>query len=142
MFFKEAPGLDEFDAICSNTSSLGPRPGQCPAARPRPTARPIAGKVAIGSPLAETVGSGGRTAHSSAADCISCGQPRTIPGARSADMSSNASRANPSLSSRSSATVRPSPAGTGVRLPHQAGHSGPKIIKSVRGGYRREPSQQ
>jgi hypothetical protein len=58
-----------------------PAPGQCPAARPRPTPLPIAARRAIGSPLAETVGSGGRTAHSWAADCISCGHPRTIPSA-------------------------------------------------------------
>ena len=98
--------------------------------------------MAIGSALAETVESDERTAHSCAADCISCGHTRTIPSARSADMSSSASRANPSLSSRSSATVRPSPADTGVRLPHQVGHSSPKIINSVRSRYRRETSQQ
>jgi hypothetical protein len=107
----------KFDAICSHASSLGPRSGQCPAVRLRSTARPNAAKTAIGSALTETVGSGGRTAHNSAADHISCGHQRTIPSARSADMSSSASRANPSLSSRSSSTVRPSAADTGVRLP-------------------------
>ena len=66
------------------------------------------------------------------------GQPRTIPSARSADMSSSASRANPLLSSRSSATVRPSLADIGVRLPHQVRHRGSKIIKSVRARYRRD----
>jgi hypothetical protein len=130
----------KLDAICSHASSLDPRPGQCPAPRPRSTARPITAKMAIGSALGETVGSGGRTAHSSAVDRISCGHPRTIPSARSADMSSSASRANPSLSSRSSATVRPSPADTGVRLPHQLGHCGTKIVNSFPHRSRRKTS--
>jgi hypothetical protein len=105
-------------------------------ARLRPTALPIAANMAIGSPLAETVGSARRTAHSSAAS-----HPRTIPSARSADMSSSASHAIPSRLSRSSATLRPSPADTGVRLPHQVGHCDPKIINSVRGRHRCESSQ-
>jgi hypothetical protein len=71
---------------------------QSDIARLRPTALPIATNMAIGSPLAETVGSAGSPAHSSAADCINCGHPRTIFSARSADMSSIASRANPSRS--------------------------------------------
>jgi hypothetical protein len=44
--------------------------------------------------------------------------------------SSSASRANPSLSPRSSATERPSPADTSVRLPDQVGHCGTKIMNS------------
>ena len=123
-------------------TSLGPRPGQCLAARLRPIALPIAARRAIGSAPAESVGSTGRTAHKSAAECISCGQPGTISSARAADMSSSASRANPSLSSRSSVTMRPSRADTGVRLPYQVGHYGPKIINSFPRRYRRETSQQ
>jgi hypothetical protein len=113
-----------------------PCPGQCAAARLRATALPIAAMMAIGSPVAETVASGRRTAHSWTADCISCGHPRTIPNARSADLLSSASRANPSLSS----SARPSRADTGARLPYQVGHRGPKIINSVPRRHGRDTS--
>jgi hypothetical protein len=108
LLLKQPLGLHEVGCDLLPCLISRPLPGPCPAARLRPTALPIAAKTAIGSPLAETVGSSGRTAHSWAADCISCGQPRTIPGARSRDMSSSASRANPSLSSRELSDLRAS----------------------------------
>jgi hypothetical protein len=78
---EQAPGLHKVRRDLLPCLIAGPRPGQYPAARLRPTALPIAAKIVIGSPPAETVGSAGMTVHSSAADGISCGQPRTIPSA-------------------------------------------------------------
>ncbi len=117
-----------------------PCPGQCPAARLRPTALPIAVKMAIGSPLAETAGSGRKDDPQ-----FGCGLNQLRRAAHhpqrpvSRHVQQRITR-NPSLSSRSSATVRLSPADTGVRLPYQVGHYGPKIIKSVRGRNQRETS--
>jgi hypothetical protein len=117
-----------------------PLPG--PVSRDKLWRRALPIKIATGSPLAETVGSGGRMAHSSAADLISWGHSRTMPSARLADISSNASRASRSLSARSSPTLRRSSVDTGVRLPHQVGHGPLQIEQRLGRAGCRQPMQQ